>query len=75
MAITIEEYSMTAESDGSVLAIATWVGGDEWIVAAWPRYFTRDQATTALTLAERLAAGYGDDDPFVTAWREELRRG
>jgi hypothetical protein len=24
------------------------------------------------TLAERLAAGYGDDDPFVMSWRKEL---
>jgi len=23
-------------------------------------------------LAERLAAGYGDDDLFVVGWREEL---
>ena len=26
----------------------------------------------AMVLAERLAAGYGDDDPFVVGWREEL---
>jgi len=25
-----------------------------------------------MVLAERLAAGYGDDDPFVVGWREEL---
>jgi len=25
-----------------------------------------------LTLAERLAVGYGGGDPFVRAWREEL---
>jgi hypothetical protein len=25
-----------------------------------------------MVLAERLAAGYGDDDPFVIGWREEL---
>jgi hypothetical protein len=25
-----------------------------------------------MVLAERLAAGYGDDDPFVLGWREEL---
>jgi hypothetical protein len=34
--------------------------------------FYRDQAITALTLAERLAAGFGDDDPFVKSWRREL---
>jgi hypothetical protein len=32
------------------------------------RLFCRNQAITALTLAERLAAGYGDDDPFVIGW-------
>jgi len=25
-----------------------------------------------MVLAERLAAGYGDDDPFMVGWREEL---
>jgi hypothetical protein len=25
-----------------------------------------------MVLAERLAAGYGDDGPFVLGWREEL---
>ena len=25
-----------------------------------------------MTLAERLAAGHGDDDPFVIGWCEEL---
>jgi hypothetical protein len=34
--------------------------------------FSRDQAITAMVLAERLAAGYGDDDLFVIGWREEL---
>ena len=36
------------------------------------RLFTRNQAITAMVLAERLAAGYGDDDPFVIGWRAEL---
>ena len=34
--------------------------------------FSRSQAITAMVLAERLATGYGDDDPFVIGWREEL---
>jgi len=46
-----------------------------WTVSGWPgRVFTRNQAITAMLLAERLAAGFGDDDPFVTGWREELAR-
>src|SRR5262249_43013308 len=41
-----------------------------WIVSTHPaRLFSRNQAITALSLAERLAAGYGDDDPFVQSWR------
>jgi hypothetical protein len=27
---------------------------------------------TALSLAERLAVGYDETDPFVSTWREEL---
>ena len=41
-------------------------GQGAWIDWDWPgRLFTRNQAITAMVLAERLAAGYGDDDPFV----------
>ena len=36
------------------------------------RLFNRNQAITAMVLAERLAVGYGDDDLFVIGWREEL---
>jgi hypothetical protein len=37
-----------------------------------PGLFIRNQAITAMVLAERLAAGFGDDDLFVVGWREEL---
>lgn len=36
------------------------------------RSFTRNQAITAMLLAERIAAGYDDDDLFIIRWREEL---
>jgi hypothetical protein len=72
MAIIFEDESMTLEIDGSVIATATWVGAYEWVVDPWPKYFDRNQAITALTIAERLALGYGDDDPHVIAWLEEL---
>jgi hypothetical protein len=37
-------------------------GNGAWIVSTHPaRLFSRNQAITALTLAERLSAGYGDD--------------
>jgi hypothetical protein len=71
MAIKIHKDSMTAEVGGSPIATATRTG-DRWTVSTWPHPLVYDQAITALTLAERLATGHGDDDPFVVAWREEL---
>ena len=48
-------------------------GHGAWMVSDHPgRLFTRNQAITAMVLAERLAAGYGDEDLFVIGWREEL---
>ena len=70
---------MTAEYDGRVIATARHSphaaadGQGAWIMSGRPgRLFTRNQAITAMVLAERLAAGYGDNDPFVIGWREEL---
>ena len=79
MAARIEDGYMTAEYDGQVIATAQYsahvaAGGQgAWIVSGLPRrMFSRDQAITAMVLAERLAAGYGNDDSFVIGWREEL---
>jgi hypothetical protein len=48
-------------------------GQGAWIVSDHPSLlFTHNQAITAMVLAERLAAGYGDADLFVIGWREEL---
>jgi hypothetical protein len=58
-----------------VIATAKLADNARWTVSTWPGYVTRNQAITALVLAERLAAGYGDDDPFLAGWREELRHG
>jgi hypothetical protein len=81
VAARIEDDFMSAEHDGRVIATARYCEGapDDgrgvWAVSGWPgRLFTRNQAITAMVLAERLAAGYGDDDLFVIGWREELRR-
>ena len=81
MAIRIEDDFMSAENDGRVIATARYSshaaadGRGAWIVSEHSgRLFTRNQAITAMVLAERLAAGYGDDDPFVVGWREELGR-
>ena len=79
MAIRIKSEYMALEVDGAIVATARFSehaaadGNGAWIVSTHPaRLFTRNQAITALTLAERLAVGYGDDDPFVKSWRAEL---
>jgi hypothetical protein len=79
MSVRINATSMTLEIDDRVVATARFSqhaaadGTGAWIVSTHPaRLFSRNQAITALTLAERLAAGYGDDDPFLIGWREEL---
>lgn len=80
MAININDDFMSLEIDGRVIATARFsqdAAADSrgaWIVSChYSRLSTRNQAITALALAERLAAGYGDGDPFVQSWREELR--
>jgi hypothetical protein len=73
MTTTIEDHRMTTEVDGAVIATAIRVSTDRWTVSTCPGYLTRNQAITALTIADRLAAGYDDHDPFIVAWRAELR--
>jgi hypothetical protein len=81
MSIKIDDHFMSLEIDGRVIATARFSqhaaadGHGAWIVSChYGRLFTRNQAITAMVLAERLATGYGDDDPFVIGWREELTR-
>lgn len=71
--------SVPSRVGGEVIATAWFSkeaaadGNGAWIVSIHPlRLFHRDQAVTALTLAERLAAGFGDNDPFVKTCRNEL---
>ncbi len=79
MSTKINDDAMSLEIDGRVLATAELRdhaaanGHGAWTVSCYPGHlFTRNQAITAMVLAERLAAGYGDDDLFVVGWREEL---
>ena len=79
MAARIEGHFMAAEYDGRVVATAQYSadatadGQGAWIVSGLPGgLFDRNQAITAMVLAERLVAGYDDDDLFVIGWREEL---
>ena len=66
MAARIGDDYMTTEFGGRVLATARHSayaaadGQGAWVVSDWPgRLFTRNQAISAMVLAERLAAGYG----------------
>ena len=79
MGARIDDDFMTAVYDGCVIATARYIehaaadGQGAWIVSGLPRrLFNRNQAITAMVLAERLAAGFGDNDLFVIGWREEL---
>jgi hypothetical protein len=79
MEFRIVDDTMTLEIGNCVVASARLSehaaadGNGAWIVSTHPaRLFSRNQEITALTLADRLAIGYGEDDPFVMAWRKEL---
>ncbi len=68
-AARIDDDFMTAEFDGSVIATAQYSsqaaadGQGAWIVSSLPRrLFTRNQAITAMVLAERLAVGCGSSN-------------
>ena len=77
--IEFSDETMVLAVDGEIVATARFNqhraadGNGAWVVSTHPaRLFTRNQAITALVLAERLAAGHDDNDPFVIGWREEL---
>jgi len=71
MAIRIDEDIMTLTVDGEIVATARCAAayGDRvWIVSTYPgRPLSRDQAITALSIANGSPHGFGDDDPFVKA--------
>ena len=79
MSTKINGDTMSLESDDRVIVTAECCehaaadGHGARIVSCHSgRLFTRNQAITAMVLAERLAAGFGDDQPFVIGWRESL---
>ncbi|MFF3442113.1 hypothetical protein [Streptosporangium sp. NPDC002721] len=73
MSLRITATTMTEEASGHRAHRAADGG---WIVTGHPgRIFTRDQAITALTIAEVLALAPPPEDPlwlFVNGWRAEL---
>jgi hypothetical protein len=73
MAIQITDDFMCLEIDGVVIATARMRADGWWEASHWPRFFDRNQAITALTVAELLESGRDSNDPVVMALREELR--
>lgn len=71
MTVRINDDSMAVVIDG-VTRDRAERQGDLWRVDGWPRLLTRNQAITALTLAEWLRSGRGPDSPHAAAWRAEL---
>jgi hypothetical protein len=70
MALVITETTMTATHNGKVIATATRTA-DHWQVTTWPHPLPRNDAITAMTLAE-LTLTHGETHPCVIALREEL---
>jgi hypothetical protein len=73
MALHIKDDSMSVEINGATVKAAVRLE-NLWRVTGWPRLLTRNEAITALTLAERLLSGGNADAPCVAAWREELAK-
>ncbi|WP_433325736.1 hypothetical protein [Spirillospora sp. CA-294931] len=74
MPIQITEARMTLATNGTMTAQAVQVDG-AWQVTRWPHLLDYNRAITAVTLAERLAQGHSESDPFLNSWREELAGG
>jgi hypothetical protein len=77
--IEINDENMRLVVDGQPVATARFSkyaaadGNGPWIVSTHlGRLSCRNHAIRARALAERLAAGFGDDDAFVETWRREL---
>jgi hypothetical protein len=73
MALHISDKSMSLEINGATVNAAVRLGSLRR-VTGWPRLLNRNEAITALTLAEWLLSGRSADAPCVAAWREELAK-
>jgi hypothetical protein len=67
MAVRIDDDSMVVKINAATLDRAEREG-ELWLVDGWPRLLTRNQAITALTLAEWLLSGRDPDSQHVAAW-------
>ena len=75
MPIKINHNFMGPEINGAVIATDGRRAGDCREVSDWPRLFdrNRNQAITALTVAEILDSGRHSSDQLVIALPQELR--
>jgi len=74
MALHIDDDYMSLEVDGTVTRTA--VRFDSlWRVTGWPRLPNRNEAITALVLAEWLLSGRSVDALCAVAWRKEVNGG
>ncbi|WP_433462721.1 hypothetical protein [Spirillospora sp. CA-128828] len=74
MSLKINDTRMILTVNDAVIATAARVDG-AWHVSTWPTPLNRNQAITALTLAELLAMGHNESDSLVISFREELAHG
>jgi hypothetical protein len=72
MSVTITEERMVLESGGVVIADACVRPDGRWQVSTWPEPVDRNQAITALTVAELLERGLPAGHPLVRTLRAEL---
>jgi hypothetical protein len=72
LSIKISERYTCLEVDGLVSASARQRAEGWWEVTCWPQRCGRNQAITALTVAELLGIGYARDHPVITALHSEL---
>jgi hypothetical protein len=69
MGVHITDDSMSLEIGGATVNAAVRLD-NLWRVTGWPRLLSRNEAITALTLAEWLLSGRSADALCVAAWRE-----
>ncbi len=72
MSLTITEKRMVLESGGVVIADARVRPDGRWQVSTWPEPVDRNQAITALTVAELLKRGLSAGHPLMRTLRAEL---
>jgi hypothetical protein len=70
--ITIGDSSIRLECNCTIIAAAELRADGMWQASNWPHLLDRNQAITALAIAELLARGLASSDPVMTALYAEL---